>query len=634
MTSHLWFTPTQLDELRRLRDAGEPHLCAVLASAQQEAQRRGEELYPATPHPKGLPHVREEGRFLSAQAILALLHDQPPQQQQAAADALACYRFITSDGYPSDLGVGAWALEGSMLIDATQGLVSAEDQDALYQAVYDIFSRLRTTVTKGNPHTVNNNWWAITHGGCLLAGLALHGRRRSDGTTYDCSEGIHWARQRLHAFCHHFGAAGLYHEGLGYQGYTMSMLFPALLADQNHGGPRVLDVFPHLGNAAASLYASVVAVPPTPDQEDAQRDGRQLGMQLSWNDAGSGHNGGIQEIAMIALAPESQRGALRGFYDALHGIHGDRSFSPGFCGMYLAATLYPYQFPAVPPAEGLPTFVADNRQGLIMARSGYQGADDRVLGVYARATHVGGHSADDAGSLRLIALGHDWIVGGGQARGRAVWQSVVVDDTGERPKPTPCGAVFWREATAAGAIMAMDLRKVQGAYAERHLAIDYSGACGAPVALAMLDQIDDHRDDRGWLWNLSFAPDLQAEIDADGCGFRLLADDGAQLQARFLAAQPTDLRIEDMPASKRSYANGEMVHYRQRRFIQAAFAAQSPLAIYVGMTVSQGPVAAMHLAQGTDIAVGEHLWQRPFGADLPAEFTPGRSRGVCPHPAG
>lgn len=633
-TPRLWFDAGHLQFLRGLRDEQQPHLCAIVDWARQEAQRSGADLYPSQPHPMGLPHVRDADAYIGAQAIMALFSLSADEQAASAQRAIECYRFLTGGGYTADLGVAAWVLSGCVIVEGCWPHLSSSDQAWLVDTLYAMHLRLRTQVTKGNPHIVNNNWWAITHGGCMLAGHAVHGRVGSDGQVIDCSENIQWARQRLHAFCHHFGDAGLYHEGLGYQNYTMSMLFPALYADQNCGGPQITELFPALARSAASIYATIVPRPPTPDTQDDAGPQR-LGMCLSWNDAGSGHNGGSHEICSLALAPSEQRGALRDVYDRLHGIDGDRSFAPGYNGMFLAATLYPYSSERVAAHGRLPTFIADNRQGMVIIRSGYQGPDDCTFGAYARATHVGGHTADDAGSIRLVALGHDWIVGGGQARGHAAYQSVIIDDSGERPKPAPCGSVFWRQPTGHGGIVAMDLRKAHGAYSERYVAVDYSGACGVPVAIALLDQLDDHRDDRDWLWNLSCAPDLEILIDEDERGFRFVAEDGRQLQARFVADVPQGISIEDMPASKRSYAGGGEVQYRPRRYIQARFASKTPLGILTAISVSHGAGPAHGLAgDGCSLRIGDQVWQRPFGAAVPADFKPGVSGGLCPYPDG
>ncbi|TVR45096.1 MAG: hypothetical protein EA402_05150 [Planctomycetota bacterium] len=628
----LWFDAAHIDHLCRLRDAGEPHLCALLDWAKTESRREGDQLYPQEPHPSGLPHVTGEREYLSACALLALLGSDDDERAGASARAMVVLRHITSGGRPADLGIAAWSMDASILADACWPWLSIADQGFLADLLLELHRRIRSQVSKGNPHIVNNNWWALSHGGCLLTGLALRARRSYADTDLDVDEGVRWSRQRLYAFCHHFGSAGLYHEGLGYQNYTMSMLYPALLADQRHGGRLVAEQFPHLGNTAASMYASVVACRPTADTEE-EPSKEQLGMKLSWNDDGPGHIGGSHEMAMLALARSEAMGALRHIYDHLHGIYGDRSFAPAHSGMYFAATLYPYHVPAEDPSS-LPTFIADNRQGLVMVRSGWEGSKDCVFGAYARATHVGGHSADDAGSIRLIALGHDWIVGGGQARGAAVYQSVVIDDSGERPKPAPCGSLFWREETAHGGIIAMDLRKFHGAYSERHVAVDYSGACGVPVALALLDQIDDHRSDRGWLWNLSFAPNLSCELDADGHGFRLLAEDGSRLSARFLGDLPQSLEVLEMPASRRTYSAGFTVNYCSRRYIQGRFPAKAPLGILTAITVSPGPGPQLSSAGGTAIRIGDKIWQRPFGDDLPPNFQPGISGGVCPYPNG
>ena len=103
---------------------------------------------------------------------------------------------------------------------------------------------------------MGNNWWAVTHSGALVAALAVHGKAKQDGNTWDLEEIISRCKGRLKAFCHHFGDAGIYHEGLGYQTYACSYLIPALLALRNVTGEDVFQQFPSLSRMAASLGRS------------------------------------------------------------------------------------------------------------------------------------------------------------------------------------------------------------------------------------------------------------------------------------------------------------------------------------------------------------------------------------------
>ncbi|MDV7393998.1 hypothetical protein RZS08_21645, partial [Arthrospira platensis SPKY1] len=89
------------------------------------------------------------------------------------------------------------------------------------------------TIRNGNPHIVTNNWYMLTHGACCLAAMAADGELDTRGKKLDCSHLERWALHRSHAFCQHFGNAGLYHEGSGYICYTLSMLAPLIVALRN-----------------------------------------------------------------------------------------------------------------------------------------------------------------------------------------------------------------------------------------------------------------------------------------------------------------------------------------------------------------------------------------------------------------
>jgi hypothetical protein len=311
-------------------------------------------------------------------------------------------------------------------------------------------------------------------------------------------------------------------------------------------------------------------------------------------------------------------------YDHLNGIHADRSFAPTWGGWFFALLYYPYDAPATDPNGILPTHLTDTRQGLSIRRNRYRDGADAILGCYARTTHVGGHAHDDAGSVRFMALGHDWIMGGGQARPEGQYQSIVTSADGSRAKPFGLGAVIWDTPTVFG----MDLRKPSIGYAERYVAVDFAGDV---TRLALLDVLDDHLD-RDWIWNLTFARGLEWAPFTGG--FRLLADDGANLIAHFLGTQPAEVGLHAAPDSSRTYQNGTTRRYPGRPTLSARFAHAPQLSIYVVLSVQRGDAPAIRLLEGLDVEIAGRAWRRPFGAAIPAAFRLDTGGTLCRWPAG
>ena len=301
--------------------------------------------------------------------------------------------------------------------------------------------------------------------------------------------------------------------------------------------------------------------------------------------------------------------------------------------MFFTLFYYPYEVQAVKATGMLPHHLTDTRQGISIFRDRYCGANDAILGCYARSSFAGGHAQDDAGSIRLMALGHDWIMGGGQARGQAEHQSVVTPADGKRRQPFGLGSVIWDEVTEAGGVFGMDLRRPSIGYAERYVAVNFGGASGSPVVLGLLDQVDDHLG-RDWLWNMTFEPGLKLRIHDDRCGFGLVAADGASLVARFLGARPVSIERKTTPDSKRTFQSGTTKVYPGRPYVQARFANQEHLGIYVVMAIQKGEPPCIKVVEGLSVKVGGWNWSRPFGAAIPASFRPGQSPGLCRCPSG
>lgn len=602
--------------------AGQPHAVATLATCEEELAKP-----PRDPAGEGkAPDAT--ALYVSSAAVVANVRRDP----LIASAALDLLLDTTRPWTRGNLTLGSWALTASILADACFDLLDRKRQLALAALLVDLVNGQKEVEHhKGNPHVVTNNHWAVSHGGALLAALAAHGRDSdSAGHTWDLDEEVEWAASRLKPFLMHHGDWGLYHEGLGYALYPASFWLPATLALANARRVDWSREFPFIGRMGAAIYGAAVNRPKKPDT-DTPATG--VGMKLSWNDDGPVWPGGPPAVLMTHFADERYRGGLRTMYDRLNGIDGSRDFCPDFCGRFFAFFHYPYDTPADNPDTVLPRHLCDSRQGLAIFRNRYRDADDAVLGCHARATFVGGHVHDDAGSIRLMALGHDWIMGGGQARGAAIYQSVVLPIDDERPDSPGCGAVFIDEPHATGGVFAMDLRKVSAGYHERYVSVDYSSSRGCDVALAVLDLVDDHRN-RRWQWNLTFEPGLRLALHDDRLGFELRADDGAVLNARFLGAAPALLEPAEVPGSKRTFQGGGSSRYPPRPMVHAEFDFVPHLAIYVVMAVRRGAATTIDLSGGVSVTIDGRRWDRPFGAAIPERFRLGASGGMCRSPAG
>ncbi len=517
-----------------------------------------------------------------------------------------------------DLGKAHAGLAAAVLYDACHTLWPKEYL-AAWQRDTTRLVRSFYTISSGNPHSITNNWWGVTHSGLYCAVAAL----RSSGTAAPAGmrslgEVEEWAWQRVDAFLGHFGDAGAYHEGLGYQAYLCSFLLPACLLREARTGSNLADAFPGLRKMAALLLASAIEGPYL-DDSTGQRSA--WGRQLSWSDAGLAWPDGAVAWMALQWADPMLRPALASQWQRLGGCNRpDASPASAYGARFFQAVYAPSHEPAAHTT--LPLQLCDRKQGLWLARSSYSGKDDAVLGAYARCVHPGGHRQDDAGSFRFSALRWDWVLGGGQARPEACWQSVV---TSSDPAPVPgCGQVLW----VLDHVFGMDLRSAHNSYSERYLALHPKD----PIAVAVLDIIDDHRDDRDWTWNMTFSPEMAFALEPDG--FRLNAPDGAQLAVRFLGTRPVGLAVAWSPPTSRTYANGVTIPYIARPAVRVRFPRLKPLNIYAVLTAARPGECLPPATSDTtlDISWHDRLWRRPFGLALPPDACPGSIHGQCKHP--
>ncbi len=413
--------------------------------------------------------------------------------------------------------------------------------------------------------------------------------------------------------------------------YPSSFLLPAAIASARFDGVDLAERFPSLRRIAASWFAGAV---PRWSLNDAGERRLWFGAKPSWNDDGLGWVHSNAPLLAMALAPPEQQGALRTQFDKLNGVDAPEPFCGEYLPRFFTLLHYPYETEPADPDAVLPRHVTDSRQGYTFFHNRYADADDAVLGAYARCTFIGGHHQDDAGSLRFSALDCDWIVGGGQARPDAEWQSVLTP-AGGREGEYGRGAIVVDEATDAGGVFGIDLRPASGGYHERFAAVNYSARSEAPVVLALLDQVDDHLG-RDWQWHLSLGPTLEPQIDEDGQGFRVAGPGDASMVVRFLGpCQPERIQPRRMPDSQRTFENGQTVHYPGRAFVTATFANREHLGIYALITIQRDESPQVELiGEGLAVQVGQWRWDRPFGAAVPEAYRPGASGSLCKYPGG
>jgi hypothetical protein len=578
-------------------------------------------------------HAAQDGAIdLALRAALS-------SDSRSASRALAAWRTgLARLDRTEDLGKAHLALASAILFDTASPLWSSAElaawrSDSL--ALAASFFRL----SPGNPHHITNNWWAVTHSALYCLAAALHASGCHEPVPLAARaipELEEWAWSRLDAFLGHFGDAGAYHEGLGYQDYTCSYLLPAAILREHRSGENLALRFPGLARMAELFFVSGLEGP-FYDDTTGRRAG--WGRQLSWNDAGlNWPDTAVPLLALRWAAPEKLP-ALLARWERLSGhLRPDPQAPARFGARFFTAALHPgsallgsagFQPASAPAAPALS--LCDRKQGLWLSRDAFAGPADALLGAYARCHQPGGHAQDDAGSFRFSALGWDWVLGGGQARPEAIWQSVVVSS--DAPPKAQCGAVLH----VSDHVFGMELRRVHAAYGERYLAL-HPATSAAPLAVAVLDLIDDHRSDRDWSWRLTTSPEHAYAPAADGLGFTLAAPDGAVLEARFLGEPPAALALEHTPGSSRTFANGTTKTYGTRPCVVARFARRPALAIHVVLTLrpAGAAVASPTLIPDAGLSVAwsdTARWHRPFALALPADIPPSRLRSQSAHPA-
>ncbi len=287
--------------------------------------------------------------------------------------------------------------------------------------------------------------------------------------------------------------------------------------------------------------------------------------------------------------------------------------------------------PAHPNRGGLPLAWQAPGFGYYSFRNAWSGGDDFVLQAFGRFRRSGGWGGDDAGALRLIGLGQQWITGNEDRETRRFLESTVqFPDNPEFSTGRGRGVLVHQEARRdGGGVVSIDLSGLtydtrirnamptlekygqlpvigtgSGTMAARHLrsvGIDYSGRAGAPAVVAIVDRVDGPMAKR---WFLHIADPDRVQVDGQAWTY---PQGDAVMAGRFLA--PVGGRIaavRERRVTKQTSGSGagvnDIVHDLKLLTAQGADARDGHF--FAVFTIGRGPAPAMAVTgSGLDAVV-------------------------------
>jgi hypothetical protein len=282
--------------------------------------------------------------------------------------------------------------------------------------------------------------------------------------------------------------------------------------------------------------------------------------------ADNGQRGGGFFILGLTTVPDSMKAGVRWLFDRSYGLQGDKTFN--LLWAYHAAYLlmnYPFDVPAKPPTESLPWVAPDPSGGHWVFRKPWQGAQDTLVVLNPSFDNPGGSHwiTGRSWDMQLFALGKLWIGDRrmddktgtpGAALPTTANAGAYTSNLGARLlgwSSTPDGraSLAWDNSPiymtqlARDAMPGPDQKSVRmsrqgqfvdhGIRATRHMAVDLSGASGAPVLLAILDQSKGAKD---FAWNLKLAKEA-GPAKVEGNTITVGDPAGANMKVTFVGAK-------------------------------------------------------------------------------------------------
>jgi len=379
----------------------------------------------------------------------------------------------------------------------------------------------------------------------------------------------------------YMGSGGFQAEG---EGYTAHAVTPVRYAGAcwNVLGQTV-SAYPDVTHFVPRYIATGVLVP-------ARHRPATLRSQ-SINGGGIGYNHGVRFLVPgFPYAPEELKPSLLWVWNKLKGVDENDPESMVKLLDNLDAKEIVYTFVNYPldpatgrtsikpvhPNEAFPRTWQATTKGLYSFRNQWKGGGDIVLQMYANETPTQGHGWPNAGALCLYGLGRDWTstLSGkdGEATKRHA-QNVVYLPAVYLSQKGGGRVTSWKAEDDGSGSVSMNLDAIyrpEGQYAPdrggvwplgppgeyringmRAMAVDYSGKCGAPALIVLVDKITGAGDGQ-WLWHAPRGvpgktkkspgpPPPPAVVTAEGNSFTVKQGD-ATLHATFIT--PAGVKIE------------------------------------------------------------------------------------------
>ncbi|MBM4019147.1 MAG: hypothetical protein FJ288_12610 [Planctomycetes bacterium] len=191
---------------------------------------------------------------------------------------------------------------------------------------------------------------------------------------------------------------------------------------------------------------------------------------------------------------------------------------------------YPLDLEPRPPQGILPLAWEAPDFGYYAFRNRWEGKDDIIAQVFLRAHNLGGWNGPNGGTFRLLGLGHIWAYGPTD-RNRSRWEEnvVVLPENPEINENAQCRLTYVKTEKDGSGVVAMNMDDIyatapidekgkkprlyeryynvrrdvafkdSGITGLRSIAIDYSGKCGAPCLLVVVDKIAGGKS-KVWVW--------------------------------------------------------------------------------------------------------------------------------------
>jgi hypothetical protein len=240
---------------------------------------------------------------------------------------------------------------------------------------------------------------------------------------------------------------------------------------------------------------------------------------------------------------------------------------------------YPLDMKSKAPRNILPLVWEAPDFGYFGFRNNWAGKDDFLTQVFLKAHWIGGWNGPNGGTFRLHGLGHVWAYGPSD-RNRSRWEENVVQ-LPENPEINlgDLGRLMHLETHKDGSgVLSMDLAdiyataptdrkgrkprryeaygniRVDKSFADsgitgmRSVGVDYSGKCGAPCLLVVVDKISGGKK-KIWTWQVDKADKKRRKGEPTNLEFTSVEDntftirhaDGATLHGTFVA--PEKVRV-------------------------------------------------------------------------------------------